>query len=117
MKMKFVTFLDYHGEQIIVFPDHIQHLQFAKAVNNASYSDMRPIAGGFVVNGECVGESVSLGMSSRPEDTELLKTLQGSNSGIGITIGRPDYPIGIERGINPLVMTKNQRKRLNKKRK
>ena len=114
MKMKFVTFEDYHGEQIIVFPDHIQHLQFARAVSQASHSKMTPIAGGFVVDGECVGESISLRMSSRPKDTELLKTLQGNRSVI------PRFDCDTERyekAKSKEALTKNQRKRLNKKRK
>ena len=114
MKMKFVTFSDYHGEQIIVFPDHIQHAQFAKGVQGAAFSDMRPIAGGFVVDGECVGKSISLRLDSRPEDTELLKTLMGT---------REEYvrhitpEITIQRDpvrSSPKLLTRNQRKRLNK---
>ena len=110
--MKFVTFEDYHGEQIIVFPDHIQHAQFAKGVSAAAYSDMEPIAGGFVVNGECVGESISLRVGSRPEDTELLKTLMGNHSS-------PFYnqkTVEVKpKAIKPSLLTKNQRKRMNKK--
>lgn len=112
MKMKFVTFLDYHGEQIIVFPDHIQHLQFSRAVNQASYSEMEPIAGGFVVDGECVGESISLGLASRTEDTELLKSLQGSQP-------IPSYhkmPVIETKETKPSNLTRNQRKRQRKKR-
>ena len=132
MKMKFVTFYDYHGEQIIVFPAHMQHAQFASAVCGVSYGDMKPIAGGFVVDGECVGHSVSLGMSARPEDTELLDTLLGR--GVKLT----DEELGVERSVEPTptfsqeygglyrrektvtrppvnTLTKNQRKRLNKK--
>lgn len=116
MKMKFVTFIDYHGEQIIVFPDHIQHLQFARAVNSASFSDMEPISGGFVVDGECVGESISLGLSSRPQDTDLLKTFMGESA-------RKIEAIDVNPVIHkkPTVanssMTKNQRKRLNRRNK
>lgn len=114
MKMKFVTFKDYHGEQIIVFPDHIQHLQFARATQQAAHSDMEPIAGGFVIDGECVGESISLGMSSRPEDTELLKTLQGNR----YVTSRVDYRTERHEEIKSKEpLTKNQRKRINKKRK
>ncbi|HHZ94179.1 MAG TPA: hypothetical protein EYN67_01175, partial [Flavobacteriales bacterium] len=104
MKQKFVTFSDYHGEQIIVFPDHLQHLQFAKAVQSAAYSDMEPISGGFVVDGECVGKSISLRLESRPEDTELLKTLMGN---------REEYvetrfpPIEKAKAVNHNLLTKN----------
>jgi hypothetical protein len=132
MKMKFVTFRDYHGEQIIVFPAHMQHAEFSRAVCGVSYGDMEPIAGGFVLDGECVGHSVSLGMSARPQDTELLKTLLGGDEEL------TDEEMGIERSTErtptfsesysslfqknktsgkPPVnsLTKNQRKRLNKK--
>jgi len=113
--MKFVTFEDYHGEQIIVFPDHIQHAQFAKGVQGAAFSDMRPIAGGFVVDGECVGKSVSLRLESRPEDTELLKTLMGNREEYIHHIV-PEIKIQHEPvRASPKLLTKNQRKRLNKK--
>ena len=74
--MKFVTFYGPKGEQIIVFPKKIQHLAFAESIAELSYGTMRPIAGGFVENGECVGLSISLNMCSRcDEDTALLKDL------------------------------------------
>jgi hypothetical protein len=110
MKQKFVTFRDYHGEQIIVFPDHIQHARFAEAVSKAAFSKMVPIAGGFVVDGQCVGESVSLRMSSRPEDTELLQSLLGNR------IKQAEVNEDKALPINSPSLTKNQRKRLNKKR-
>lgn len=123
MKMKFVTFLDYHGEQIIVFPDHIQHLAFARGVSSAACSEIEPIAGGFVVDGECVGESISLGLSSRPQDTELLKTLQGNRVERQIILEGDDDEYFNNDGaavmrrstLNPKALTKNQRKRLSKK--
>lgn len=74
--MKFVTFDGYHGEQIIVFPRKIQHSSFAHEIERLSFGTMKPISGGFVLNGECVGESVSLKMKSRGDaDTKLLKDL------------------------------------------
>lgn len=75
--MKFVTFDGYEGEQIIVFPSKIQHSHFAEQVERLSFGTMKPIAGGFVEDGECVGKSISLRMGSREEDTALLKQLQG----------------------------------------
>lgn len=78
-EMKFVTFNGYNGEQIIVFPRKIQHLQFAESIERLSYGTMRPISGGFVKDGECVGESVSLGLESRGDaDTALLSSLLNS---------------------------------------
>lgn len=75
-EMKFVTFYGYNGEQIIVFPRKIQHLQFAESIEKLSFGTMRPISGGFVVDGKCVGESISLSMESRgDEDTALLSSL------------------------------------------
>ena len=76
--MKFVTFYGNKGEQIIVFPKIMQHLAFADKVRELSFESMRPISGGFVEDGECVGKSISLRMESRGEaDTKLLKQLQG----------------------------------------
>ena len=76
--MKFVTFDGHKGEQIIVFPKVMQHLDFAEKVKEMSVGGMRTIAGGFVVDGECVGKSISLRMGSRGDaDTKLLKQLQG----------------------------------------
>ena len=75
-KMKFVTFDGYEGEKIIVFPAIIQHSDFARSVTQMSYNGLHPISGGFVIDGQCVGESISLRMKSRGEaDTALLKTL------------------------------------------
>lgn len=74
--MKYVVFYGYNGEQIIIFPRKIQHKQFADSVENLSYGTMRPISGGFVINGECVGESISLNMESRGDiDTALIGDL------------------------------------------
>lgn len=74
--MKYVVFDGYNGEQIIVFPKKIQHLDFAESITRLSFGTMHPISGGFVENGECVGKSISLRMDSRGEaDTRLLKSL------------------------------------------
>lgn len=74
--MKYVVFDGYNGEQIIVFPKKIQHLDFAESIARLSFGTMYPISGGFVENGECVGKSISLRMDSRGEaDTKLLKSL------------------------------------------
>lgn len=76
--MKYVVFDGYNGKQIIVFPKNIQHLDFADSITRMSFDTMHPISGGFIKDGECVGESISLGMKSRgDDDTKLLKTLLG----------------------------------------
>ena len=80
-RMKFVTFDGHRGEQIIVFPPILQHREFALSVTNGSYGGMEPISGGFVVDGKCVGKSISLGMESRgDEDTALLSQLLGNGN-------------------------------------
>jgi len=75
-RMKFVTFDGYAGEQIIVFPPKIQHSSFAESITQLSFGTMKPISGGFIEDGECVGKSISLRMGSRGDlDTALLKSL------------------------------------------
>ena len=46
--MKYVVFDGYNGEQIIVFPKNIQHLDFAESITRLSFGTMHPISGGFV---------------------------------------------------------------------
>jgi hypothetical protein len=76
MKLKFVTFIGYQKQEvIIVFPAKAQHLRFAEAFTKNTFGEFRPVAGGFVENGKCVGESISLRMQSRPEDTKLLNSM------------------------------------------
>lgn len=75
-ELKFVTFLGYSGkEQIVVFPAKAQHKQFADSFTKLTFGEFHPVAGGFVEEGECVGESISLRMKARPEDTILLQEL------------------------------------------
>ena len=71
--MKYVVFDGYNGEQIIIFPKKIQHSHFAESITKLSFGTMHPISGGFISDGECVGESESLRMESRGDkDTELI---------------------------------------------
>ena len=77
-RMKFVTFDGNRGEQIIVFPPILQHSNFADSVTRNSFNGMHPISGGFVVDGKCIGKSISLRMESRGDkDTALLNQLLG----------------------------------------
>ena len=77
-KMKYVAFDGYIGEQIIVFPAKIQHLDFANSVSRMSFGSMNAISGGFVAGGKCYGKSISLRMESRGDlDTALLEKLKG----------------------------------------
>tara|TARA_R110001592_G_scaffold342710_1_gene632698 strand:- start:299 stop:544 length:246 start_codon:yes stop_codon:yes gene_type:complete len=61
-KQKYVRLKDY--DEIIIFPQLIQHSDFKY---------MNPISAGFCYVGndkiDCFGESVSLGLSSREDDT------------------------------------------------
>lgn len=76
MKLKFVTFVGYQDQEvIIVFPAKAQHLHFAEAFTRLTFGEFKPISGGFVEAGECYGRSISLNMEARPEDTELLKNM------------------------------------------
>lgn len=75
-KMKYVVFDGHKGEQIIIFPKIIQHSVMADDVMKSSFDTMRPISGGFIINGKCVGESESLRMKSRGDvDTCLIAKL------------------------------------------
>lgn len=75
-RMKYVVFCGHAGEEIIIFPKIIQHSVMADDVEESSFGRLRPISGGFIVNGQCVGESESLRMKSRFEvDTALIPAL------------------------------------------
>lgn len=73
---KFVTFNGYNGLQIIVFPCKIQHRNFANSIHELSYGTMEAVSGGFVLDGECVGNSISLRMEATARDTALLQELK-----------------------------------------
>lgn len=105
--MKYVTFDGYNGEQIIIFPKVIQHSVMADNVQDSSFGGMRPISGGFIVNGECVGRSESLRMDSRGDkDTALIAKLldvDGMNDDLPTVRGFVEH------------ISKNKAKRLRKK--
>jgi hypothetical protein len=78
MRMKFVTFAGAGGEQIIIFPEVINHRAFAVSIEKLSYGTMYPISAGFVEDGICSGKSLSLDMYSRGHlDTDLVIQLIG----------------------------------------
>ena len=109
-KMKYVVFDGYEGEQIIIFPKIIQHSVMADDVKKSSFGGMRPISGGFVVNGQCVGESESLRMKSRLEvDTALIPALLDLDEDEKITVAEANV-IKVKGEIN-----KNKAKRLRRK--
>ena len=109
-KMKYVVFNGHEGEQIIIFPKIIQHSVMADDVKKSSFGGMRPISGGFIINGQCVGESESLRMKSRFEvDTALIPALLDLDEDEKITAAEASAS-KVEGEIN-----KNKARRLRKK--
>lgn len=107
MAQKYITFETYGSKQhLIAFPDFIQHSAMSKKVQEASpHKPMRPVSAGFIVDSQCVGVSESLRLNSRPkEDTELLIKLLNISESKLLEVNKPKAPL-----------TRNQRKRKNKK--
>ena len=107
-EMKYVVFDGHKGEQIIIFPKIIQHSVMADDIRKSSFGGMRAISGGFIVNGECVGESESLRMKSRRDkDTLLIQKLLDIDS---------VYPIAMDdlQHVIKTPINKNKAKRLRK---
>lgn len=81
--MKYVVTVNANGrEELFVFPKHIDHDRFAEVLsgirtgNEWDWERMyrEPISAGFVMDGVCFGESITLGLKSRKEeDTALLQ--------------------------------------------
>lgn len=67
-------------EEIFLFPRHIDHDCMAEVlgrIKNQSFGNWHRVlrqlvSAGFVDDGHCHGRSESLGLASRPQDTELL---------------------------------------------
>lgn len=82
--MKYICFrnTDTDKEEIVLFPEYIHHDCFAETferVRNQSHGDWKrvervPVSAGFTDGLTCYGESESLRLSSRPEDTALLRS-------------------------------------------
>ena len=77
MQFKYIVFKGVYGDEIVLFPDYLEHNLVA---NRWCYGPgvFRPaemvISAGFVRDGRCYGKSVSLNKESRPnEDTRLLQ--------------------------------------------
>ncbi len=79
--MKYIVTKDEKGkEEMFTFPDSVHHNVMADAVSylkNQTHDNWKRInrdvvSAGFIEGGVCVGKSESLGLSSRPEDTELF---------------------------------------------
>ena len=78
IEITYVTFKDFRGDEyIITFPSYMTHSELSESVVELSDGYLKPISGGFIENGECVGESISLNLKSRGEqDTLLLKKMR-----------------------------------------
>ena len=83
--MKYVCFKNQNGEEeIMMFPRHIHHDCFAEIqghIKNQSHGQWHrvsrnPVSAGFVAftnsGANCFGESITLGLKSRKQDTEIL---------------------------------------------
>lgn len=75
-KMKYIVVDDGLSDCPYIFPPHLQHFYMLSCVGGEI------ISAGFVMftpeGLECYGESISLGIKSRPEvDTKLIKSLIG----------------------------------------
>lgn len=81
--MKYICMGHDGKEEIFTFSRDINHDCMAEVlsrIKNHTHGNWRrvfrqPISAGFVTpNGQCIGESDSLGLSSRPQDTEILRS-------------------------------------------
>lgn len=74
---KYVAFRSCRGDdEIVVFPKIIQHSYMADMVEKNSFGGLDRVSGGFIINGQCVGESESMRLESRGDvDTALLPKL------------------------------------------
>jgi len=76
---KYIVFDDGLGEHAVIFPRHIAHATMATMLNHRVVSagfvavEVAADGGGVTVQGH--GESVSLGLASRPEDGEILRRM------------------------------------------
>lgn len=81
--MKYIVTKQENGtEEIFIFPRAVHHKDMAQTVEHLKHHPddgsgwrrlhREPISAGFVEGGKCVGNSESLMLASRPEDTALL---------------------------------------------
>ena len=80
-EMKYIVTRNKEGkEEIFVFPKSVNHDCMAEVlgfIKNKTYGNWergfrKPVSAGFTDGKTCYGESLSLGIESRPQDTELL---------------------------------------------
>lgn len=80
-EMKYIVTRNEEGkEEIFVFPKSVNHDCMAEVlgfIKNKTYGNWergfrKPVSAGFTDGKTCYGMSESLGIKSRPQDTELL---------------------------------------------
>jgi hypothetical protein len=80
--MKYICVLTENGtHEVFTFPNTVNHdamMQGLSRLKDKTYGNRKgelrvPVSAGFVVDGVCFGRSITLNISSRPEDTEILK--------------------------------------------
>ena len=81
-EMKYIVTRDEDGrEDIFVFPMRVHHdamMESLRGIKNQTHGNWHrvfrePVSAGFVTGSICHGNSETLNLSSRPEDTQLLK--------------------------------------------
>ena len=80
--MKYICVLTESGtHEVFTFPDTVDHYAMMESLsrikNKKTYGERTlrvPVSAGFVLDGECFGQSITLDLKSRPEDTEILKS-------------------------------------------
>jgi hypothetical protein len=69
--MKYVTIDNGYNDAVYLIPNIVNHADFVRALG---FDVMGVLGAGFVTPDlKCYGRSISLGVNSRPEDTELLR--------------------------------------------
>ena len=79
MNNKYIVFKhELAGETMVIFPEHIKHKRMVQGICDCRN---HPVSAGFIElrDGEiiCNGESISLEIKSRPEDTDLANRMFG----------------------------------------
>lgn len=82
--MKYICMEDEDGfQEIFTFSNTVNHDAMAeqlKRIKNQTHGNWKrvsriPISAGFVTaHGNCIGKSITLNLSSRPEDTKILES-------------------------------------------
>lgn len=76
MHLKYVVLDMGLGDAMFIFPDWLEHADVARRLMFGEIDKEKIVSAGFVREGQCRGESISLGVKSHPqEDTYMLKKL------------------------------------------